>query len=231
MVQERLRDQIAKALRAALASGELEPGALYSAPVLAARYGVSATPVREAMLDLVREGLVEPVRNKGFRVTEPSGRDLAEFAEVRALVEVPTAGLVARTATPAQLGALRPPAEEAVAAAERGDAAGCREASRRFHAALLGLSGNRRLVEVAADLGRRSSPPGAPGPEDLAAAARDHLDLLDLLAAGDAAGAERCMRRHLDRLRGAGLPAPRRGRPAGRSGTPGVQNVSRQLSM
>ncbi len=101
--QERLRDQVAHALRAALISGELQPGLVYSAPALAADFGISATPVREAMLDLAREGLVEPVRNKGFRVTEVSGRDLDQYTELRALIEVPTVGAVTRTARREQL--------------------------------------------------------------------------------------------------------------------------------
>src|SRR3954470_11176919 len=74
-----LREQVSHALRAALIAGELRPGVVYSAPVLAAGFGVSATPVREAMLDLAKEGLVEVVRNKGFRVTELSDRDLDEL--------------------------------------------------------------------------------------------------------------------------------------------------------
>src|SRR5690606_4394365 len=55
-VHKHLRDQVANALRAALIAGDLKPGIIYSAPTLAAEYGVSATPVREAMLDLAREG-------------------------------------------------------------------------------------------------------------------------------------------------------------------------------
>ncbi|HSA52260.1 MAG TPA: GntR family transcriptional regulator, partial [Yinghuangia sp.] len=63
-----LREQVARAIRAALVAGEMRPGVVYSAPGLATRFGVSATPVREALLDLAKDGLVEPVRNKGFRV-------------------------------------------------------------------------------------------------------------------------------------------------------------------
>ena len=77
--RRRYRDQVADALRAALIAGELEPGEVYSAPVLAVQFGVSATPVREAMLDLVREGLVDIVPNKGFRVTAVSERQLDEY--------------------------------------------------------------------------------------------------------------------------------------------------------
>jgi len=71
-------------------SGEMRPGSIYSAPALGALLGVSPTPVREAMLDLTKEGLVEVVRNKGFRVVNLSESDLADLAELRYLLEVPT---------------------------------------------------------------------------------------------------------------------------------------------
>jgi len=71
-----LREQVSRALEAALVAGELQPGEIYSAPGLAERFGVSATPVREALLDLVRDGFVEVVRNRGFRVVEMSETDL-----------------------------------------------------------------------------------------------------------------------------------------------------------
>ena len=72
--RQSLREQVAQALRGALVAGEMRPGTVYSAPALATRFGVSATPVREAMLDLAKEGLVEAVRNKGFRVVGLSDR-------------------------------------------------------------------------------------------------------------------------------------------------------------
>ncbi|MFD5701094.1 GntR family transcriptional regulator, partial [Streptomyces lasiicapitis] len=63
--RERLRDQVAHALRAAMISGELRPGQVYSAPGLAEDFGVSATPVREARGDQNPPGLVDPRRPKG----------------------------------------------------------------------------------------------------------------------------------------------------------------------
>ncbi|MEV7179278.1 GntR family transcriptional regulator [Kitasatospora sp. NPDC093679] len=213
-VQERLRDQVAHALRAALISGELRPGVVYSAPALAADFGVSATPVREAMLDLAREGLVEAVRNKGFRVTELSERDLDEFTEIRALIEVPTVGRVARTATRDQLEALRPEAEAIVAAAREHDLIAYLEADRRFHLGLLGLAGNARLVETVGDLRKRSRLYGLTRLDqrgELVSSAEEHLELLDLMIAGDAEAAEECMSRHLGHVRSlwaAGLEAP-----------------------
>ncbi|MFF0742225.1 GntR family transcriptional regulator [Streptomyces sp. NPDC004111] len=202
--QERLRDQVANALRAALISGELQPGSVYSAPGLAADFGVSATPVREAMLDLAREGLVEPVRNKGFRVTEVSERDLDQYAEIRALIEVPMVGRIAATASREQLEALRPVAEEIVAAAREHDLIGYLEADRRFHLTLLGLSGNDRLVETVGDLRKRSRLYGLTmldARNELLPSAEEHLELLDLMLAGDAGAAEACMARHLGHVR------------------------------
>ncbi|MER5355230.1 GntR family transcriptional regulator [Kitasatospora sp. NPDC002551] len=203
-VQERLRDQVAHALRAALISGELRPGVVYSAPALAADFGVSATPVREAMLDLAREGLVEAVRNKGFRVTELTERDLDDFTEIRALIEVPTVGRVARTANADQLEALRPQAEAIVAAAGKQDLIGYLEADRQFHLDLLGLAGNTRLVEVVGDLRKRSRLYGLnrlAERGELVSSAEEHLELLDLMIAGDAPAAESCMTRHLGHVR------------------------------
>jgi DNA-binding GntR family transcriptional regulator len=203
-VQERLRDQVANALRAALISGELRPGVVYSAPTLAADFGVSATPVREAMLDLAREGLVEAVRNKGFRVTALSEQDLDEYTEIRALIEVPTVGRVTRTAAAEQLEALRPQAEAIVAAARRHDLIGYLEADRQFHLDLLGLAGNARLVETVGDLRKRSRLYGLNRLDqrgELVSSAEEHLELLDLMLTGDAPAAEACMARHLGHVR------------------------------
>ncbi|RDG34891.1 GntR family transcriptional regulator, partial [Streptomyces corynorhini] len=65
-------------------------------PALGERFGVSATPVREAMQQLALEGAVRAVPNKGFRVNERGPRELAELAEVRALIEVPVMLRLAR---------------------------------------------------------------------------------------------------------------------------------------
>ncbi|MDJ1136322.1 GntR family transcriptional regulator [Streptomyces iconiensis] len=204
-VPERLsiRDHVAHALRAALIAGELRPGAVYSAPQLAAQFGVSATPVREAMLDLTREGMVEPVRNKGFRVTELTARDLAEYVAIRELIEVPTVGEVARTGDPALLEELRPVAHEIVEAARAVDLVGFLEADRRFHLALLDLAGNRRLVEVVGELRGHSRLYGLAGlaaSGQLMESAEEHETLLDLVLARDPEAAEHRMRTHLRRL-------------------------------
>ncbi|MFJ9824648.1 GntR family transcriptional regulator [Streptomyces sp. NPDC101160] len=221
--QERLRDQVGHALRAALIAGELRPGSVYSAPGLAAELGVSATPVREAMLDLAREGLVEPVRNKGFRITEVSERELDQCTELRMLIEVPTVGRVTELASREQLEELRPLADEIVTKAREHDLIGYLEADRRFHLTLLGLAGNDRLVETVSDLRKRSRLYGLTGLDEagkLVSSAEEHRELLELMIAGDRAAAEACMMRHLGHVRSLWAEARDEPveRPAGRLG-------------
>ncbi|MFJ9815707.1 GntR family transcriptional regulator [Streptomyces sp. NPDC101151] len=185
-----VRGQIVDALRTALVAGELKPGAVYSAPVLGERFGVSATPVREAMQQLALEGAVEVVPNRGFRVVERGARELAELAEVRGLIEMPVMLRLARTVPPERWAELRPLAEETARAASSGCAATYAESDRAFHRAVLSLSGNGQLVRIAEDLHRRSQWPLVGGPvrqrrADLVADAAEHTALLDALIARD----------------------------------------------
>lgn len=110
VLRHSVRGQILDALRAALVDGELAPGEIYSGPALGERFGVSATPVREAMQQLALEGAVECLPNRGFRVLTRTPRALAELAEVRALLEVPVMSRLARTLPASVWESLRPAA-------------------------------------------------------------------------------------------------------------------------
>ena len=205
-VQERrsLREQVTHALRAALVAGELRPGIVYSAPALAAEFGVSATPVREAMLDLAKEGLVEVVRNKGFRVIGLTEQDLDDFTEIRELIEIPATVRVAETATAEQLEPLRAHARDIVTAARQGDLVAYIEADRRFHLGLLALHGNRHLVDTVRELRSRSRLYGlqalvAAG--SLVGSAEEHERLLDAMLARDLGAVERLTAEHLGHVR------------------------------
>lgn len=200
-----LREQVSEALRAALVSGELRPGLVYSAPGLAERFGVSATPVREAMLDLAKAGLVEAVPNKGFRVTELTERDLDEYTAIRAMLEPPTVAAVAATVPKDRIEELRPLAEAIVTAAVQRDVLAYVEADNAFHLALLGLAGNDHLVEVVRDLRYRSRLYGVPKlaeRDELVPSAQQHIELLDAVAAGEATKAATLTTNHLGHIRG-----------------------------
>ncbi|UCM89709.1 GntR family transcriptional regulator [Streptomyces marincola] len=203
--RENLRESVAHALRAAIVSGEMEPGVVYSAPTLSARFGVSATPVREAMLDLVREGMVASVPNKGFRVTKISEADLDHITELRLLIEPPTIRRVSPLIPAADFPRLRRLADEIVDAAEQADLIRYTEADRRFHLTLLAYSGNPRLVDTISQLRSQTRLLGLAslaGSGELRDSAEEHLRLMDLIQAGDGAGAEELMRRHIGHVRG-----------------------------
>ena len=195
--RENLRDSVANALRAAVISGELKPGEVYSAPTLGARFGVSATPVRE--------GLVISLRNKGFRVTDVSDEDLDNLAALRQLIEPPTIRDVVPTIPAKDYPRLRQLAEDIVAAAQAGDLIAYIEADRVFHVTLLAYSGNQKLVDVVSDLRSQTRLLGlTPLVESgrLVPSAAEHHELLDLMEAGDGDGAEQLMRRHIGHVRG-----------------------------
>lgn len=201
-----LRQQILDALRAALVAGEMRAGVVYSAPTLAAQFGVSPTPVREAMLDLAKEGLVEAVRNKGFRVTQLTDAELDEITSLRMMLEVPAVSLVVERGDDVceHLEKLRETANLLVSLAEEADLVAYVEADRQFHLGLLELAGNRNLVELVRDLRARSRLYGLRELAErgqLARSAREHEELLDLLLAGDAAGATALMARHIGHVR------------------------------
>ncbi|CAM5517905.1 GntR family transcriptional regulator [Streptomyces aurantiogriseus] len=196
-----VRGQILDALRTALVAGELTPGEVYSAPALGERFGVSATPVREAMQQLAVEGAVEVVPNRGFRVIVRGTRELAELAEVRALIEVPVMLRLARTVPGERWAELHPLAEATVRAAGSGCRATYAEADRAFHRAVLALSGNEQLVGIAEDLHRRAQWPLVGGPvtrgrADLVADAAEHMALLEALGAGDLDVVQALVREH-----------------------------------
>ena len=153
-----LRDQVRRALEAAMVAGELEPGALYSAPALGERFGVSATPVREAMLELSKDGFVVAERSRGFRILEVSEHDLDDISEIRLLIEVPSTVKVAGVVEPRVLDQVSELASEITAAAADGDLIQYLDLDRRFHMELISQLGNERLTELV----DRSTAPDAP---------------------------------------------------------------------
>ena len=183
-----LRERVAESLRAALVSGRMVPGTTYSIPALAEQFGVSATPVREAMLDLVNEGIMTAVPNKGFRVVELSDAELDQITELRRLLEVPTVGGLAGAIDRAAARRLRGLADAVSDAARRGDVVAYVEADRELHLALLAEAGNPRLVEM---VGRLRDQSRLYGLEQLAAdgvlvdSAAEHMRLIDALESGD----------------------------------------------
>jgi DNA-binding GntR family transcriptional regulator len=199
-----LREEAVEALRAAILGGELEPGSIHSAVSLAEHLGVSPTPVREAMLELARSGLVEVLPNRGFRVTVVDDQDLRETWELRLLLEVPSLKLVSEHASGKELDVLERPLNALEVAARRNDVPAFLVADREFHLRLLALTGNDRLVGIVAGLRDQTRIVGL---QSLAAAhalertAAEHRPILEALRAGEVLDAQRLMTSHLEHTR------------------------------
>lgn len=202
---ENLSEQIARVLRASLVSGQMVPGVTYSVPALAEEFGVSAMPVREAILSLVQQGLMTAVRNKGFRVVELSSKELDDIMQLRLMLEVPTTVQVSQDVTERTMRDLRRLAKEIARHAKAGELVDYIETDRQFHQTLIALANNPRLEELVDDLRARSRLTGLDALAehgDLSGSAREHVAMLDAIAAGDSAQLRSLMERHVRHSRG-----------------------------
>ncbi|MDR7114105.1 MULTISPECIES: GntR family transcriptional regulator [Microbacterium] len=201
--QPSIRDTVTRALRSAIISGEMQPGRVYSAPSLGEQFGVSATPIREAMLDLVREGLVIALPNRGFQVTEVSPQDLYEVTELRLMLEPPAIERATPFVPAEALPELRRQAAAIVEGAETGDLIGYLTADSDFHLALLQYAGNTRLTELVASLRSQTRLFGLSALAEqgrLTASAREHDEMLDAIEAGDAVRARELVHAHIEHV-------------------------------
>lgn len=200
-----LRSQAIALLRTRILSGELESGKVYSATVLGTELGVSPTPIREAMLDLAADDLVEVVPNKGYKVTVPTEQDLNEIAELRLMLEVPAVKAVVAEATDADLERLEAPVEKCARAAADGDLPGFLLADREFHLELIGHARNARLQRLVAALRDQTRLVGLKGLSEaglLGESAAEHRAILDAVKARETRRAQKLMREHLTQTRG-----------------------------
>ncbi|CAN7427635.1 GntR family transcriptional regulator [Acidovorax sp. Leaf78] len=145
-----LYEEVAEQLRQRIFRRELEPGSWIDELKIAEEFGISRTPLREALKVLAAEGLVTMKVRRGAYVTEMSEKDLRDVYHLLSLLESDAAGVVATSADPAQLQALQDlHAELEAAATERERFFAVNE---RFHMLLLELADNRWRSQMVADL-------------------------------------------------------------------------------
>ena len=204
-----IRARVERTLGARIAAGVVPVGTLLSVPVLAEEFRVSATPVREAVLELQRRGFVEPARNRGFVVTAVDPAHAQHVAAVRELLEAPAMRTLA--ASRPDLTEARAGARRIAAAAAAGELGPYLEEDHRFHLGLTALTGNPMLTAVVDDLRRRTRLPGLAelvGSAELLESAAEHDELLDAIEAADGDRASAIMRRHIRHTTGWWAGAP-----------------------
>lgn len=206
-----LRDQAREAIRTQIVLGQLEAGKVESVITMASQLGVSITPVREAVMDLANLGMVEVIRNRGFRVPVLTDHDLDEIFRIRTLLEVPAMTEVVEVLDEASVAEFRRLAGQITDAARDGDLSTFLDLDRTFHLGLIELLGNRRLLTIVGQLRDQARMEGLQRLADqgeLTQSGEEHIAIIDALDAGDGELAAELMRKHLAHSRGiwAGQP-------------------------
>jgi DNA-binding GntR family transcriptional regulator len=195
-----LYEQVAERLRSRIFAHELAPGSWIDEQALAREYGISRTPLREALKVLASEGLVVLKPRRGCYVTELSEQDIDEVFPVMAMLEGRVAEEAARRITGADFSRLSAIHDELERQAAANDADRFFEANQRFHSALQEIAGNRYLAQLIDDarkvikLTRRDS---LRLEGRLKQSLAEHREILDALRQKDAALAGRRMHDHL----------------------------------
>lgn len=195
-----ITDRVRDSIREAIIDGRLAPGSLHSVQSLASSFGVSRTPVREALIDLEGRGMVEFERNRGVRILQTSIHDLEEILSLRILLEVPAAYRAAEQATEETANEL---SDELIAmrkAARERDERTMMAHDRRFHAIINEASGNSRLavyVDSLRDLILTRGASTVGRSRDLPAIVREHEAIIAAIEADDPAAAAAAMKSHL----------------------------------
>ncbi|MBL5973783.1 MAG: GntR family transcriptional regulator [Candidatus Leucobacter sulfamidivorax] len=144
-----LTEKVYEQLKMQILRVEKAPGDVIFEADLAEEFGVSRTPVREALSLLANRGWVVVLPRKGYLIRPVELRDIGEIFTVRRMLEPSLAELAARSTNPAQLERLRALIEQQESSAELADAL---EAARGFHLLLAELSGSERLRSMLTDL-------------------------------------------------------------------------------
>lgn len=148
---DRLRDQIYQLLREDLHGGAIPAGARLVELELAERYGVSRTPVREALFQLAREGLVVRT-DRGYSLMQDTPKDFLQRMEVRLLLDPPLAEHAAQYGSEEQIDTLSQAYEKMKKAAEMSKFIAFVAAAHQFRTTLLEMSHNTALTRVCAVL-------------------------------------------------------------------------------
>jgi DNA-binding GntR family transcriptional regulator len=197
-----LYEEVAELLRQRIFSGktgDMEPGAWIDELKLAQEYGISRTPLREAIKVLAAEGLVTMKMRRGAYVTEVNAKDLRDVFHLMAVLEADAAGTVASTATAAQLQALEALHQQLEKATK--DRVKFFQLNEAFHVKLLQIADNKWRDQMVADLRKVMKLNRAQSllktgriEESLA----EHAAIMAALKKRDTAAAQAAMRAHIE---------------------------------
>lgn len=195
-----LHDTAASQLREMIASGEFKPGDRISEGELAAMFGISRTPMREAVKMLAAENVLEILPNHGARVRLIDAAELADMLQVIAVLEATAGEQACASVTDRQIDELQALHDDMLKAWEADDRAGYFERNRQIHDRIVQMSGNATLQRLYHSLSGRIQVARYSSNktiEQWRKAVGEHEDMLRHLRARDAKALFETMREHV----------------------------------
>lgn len=200
-----LHDEVAERLRELILSGELEPRERINENELCERFGISRTPLREALKILATEGLLELLPNRGARVGSVSEVEIHEIIEVVAGLEALAAEFACSAASEAEIDLVEAKTLMMERAHQRGDDSAYFALNREIHDLIIQAAHNATLTGIYANLSsriQRMRYRAHKTPEQWRFAMEEHLKIARLLRARDAATLPLLMRQHIRSVKG-----------------------------
>ncbi|HEV3085758.1 MAG TPA: GntR family transcriptional regulator [Candidatus Elarobacter sp.] len=195
-----LHEETVARIRAMILEGELGAGSRIGERELCDRFGISRTPLREALKVLASEGLVELLPHRGARVTALSAAELRDAFEVVAALEGLAGELACARISEAELAGIEATHVRMAEHYHEGDLAGYFRCNQAIHEAINRAAGNAQLTEMYALVSnrvRRARYLANHSPERWAEAMREHDEILDALKRRDGARCNALLRAHL----------------------------------
>ena len=192
--------RVEQALIEEISAGELMPGVRLDEVGLAHRFGVSRTPVREALSRLTAQGVLVPGEKRGAFVAEYSREQLSQIFEAMHEIEAACARIAAQRLNLLARSEIEMAQGDCMKAAEAGDRAAYLRTNEAFHLTIYKATGNPYMAEIASKFRRRTGPFRAKkfgSREDLIASAQSHQSLIDDIFSEDSNTASKGMRAHM----------------------------------
>ena len=193
-----LRERILSTIRAAIVNGEIRPGTRIMEPELAERFGISRTPIREAIRQLESEGLISVIPRKGAIVASISPQDISNFYELKMILEGHAARLAAKNLTENDLAKMETVNRQIEAASAKKNLSRVLDLQNEFHEIFLRACGNDKLLAIVQNLvmqfQRIRLMPAMLG--RIKGSIRQHTEIIEAFRRKDAARAEELVRKN-----------------------------------
>lgn len=192
--------RIESALLEDISAGTIPPGTRLDEVKLTERFGVSRTPIREALTRLTAQGILVPGEKRGVQVAEYTREQLAQMFESMHEIEAACARIASQRLTLLSRAEIQAAQTACVAAAQKGELKEYLRANEAFHQAIYRATGNPYMAEIASEFRSRTGPFRAKKfatREDMVMSAESHQELIDGIFSEDSKAASEGMRAHM----------------------------------